>query len=188
MRQDAPDRQSNTKQQGETLLTDALRSITRLVSDRPRLTLGVVLLLACAAVGLTVTQLDFKTQRSDLIDSDAAFQRRWINYTESFGDTSDIVVVVEASDSETIEQTLEDLGSRLSAEPELFSNVLYKIEPGRLRSKGLHYLSPKQLEAGLSRFKEYRPVLQGRWDLIRLDALLNRMDSQLRAQQASTAG
>ena len=185
MRQDAPERQSNTKQQGETLLTDALRSVTRLVSDRPRLTLGIVLLLAVASVGLTVTQLDFKTQRSDLIDSNAAFQRRWINYTESFGDSSDIVVVVEANDPETIEQTLEDLGSRLSAKPELFSHVLYKIEPGRLRSKGLHYLSPKQLEAGLSRFKEYRPVLQGRWDLIRLDALLGRMDSKLRSQEAS---
>jgi hopanoid biosynthesis associated RND transporter like protein HpnN len=187
MRQDAPDRQNNSKQQSHTLLTEALRTVTQFVTARPRMTLGAVLLLACVSVGLTVTQIEFKTQRADLIDANADFQRRWIDYTESFGDASDIVVVVEANDSETIKETLEELGSRLTAEPELFSHVLYKFEPGRLRSKGLHYLSPKQLEAGLSRFKEYRPILQGRWDLIRLDTLLTRMDSQLRAQQTATA-
>ncbi len=192
MHQEDSKRPAAAQHQDGSWLGDALRSVTRFGSERPRLTLCLVLLLAFVCVGLTVQCIDFKTERADLIDPDAPFHRRWIQYTEAFGDASDIVVVVEADTSAAIKRVLEDLGARLAAEPELFINVLYKYESGRLRRKGLHYLSPEQLETGLSRFAEYRPILQGQWDLIRLDALISRLryqlDNQLRqAQSTSTS-
>ena len=162
------------------VLGDALRSLTRFVSRRPRLTLWIVLLVSLVCIASTVTCLQFKTKRADLINPDAAFHRRWINYTESFGEASDMVVVVEANDPETIKQVIDDLGARMQAEPDRFSHVLYKVEPGKLLEKGLQYLSPEQLDAGLGRLEYYRPVVQGRWDHIRLDALYSLLRLQIK--------
>ena len=170
-----------------SLLGEALRSITRFSSRRPRATLWFVLVLACAAAGLTVCYIRFKTDRADLIDPDAAFHRRWLSYTESFGDTSELVVVVEADNPVTIKQVLDDLGTRMQRESEPFRNVLYKVEPGALREKGLQYLSPEQLQAGLERLDEYSPVVRGRWDLVRIDSLVSRLRYQLESRTASAS-
>jgi len=162
-----------------SLLRDALRSLTRFVSRRPKITLSLVVLLACASAVFTVRYLDFRTERADLIDPNTPFQRRWMSYTESFGDAADIIVVVEADNPETIKQVLDDLGSRMVKESDLFTNVLYKIEPGRLPNKGLQYLNPEQLEAGLERFAEFSPVLQGRWELVKIASLFARLRYQI---------
>jgi hypothetical protein len=176
-------RQHRPEHDDSSLLGDSLRSVTRFASRRPKLTLWLVAVLAAAAIGLTMRDMDFKTARADLIDPNAAFHQRWVRYTESFGDASDIVVVVEATTPDLIKQVLDDLGTRMKRESDLFANVLYKIEPGRLRHKGLQFLSPEQLEAGLNRIAEYRPILQGRWDLVRVDSLYRRLRYQLESQR-----
>ena len=100
-----------------------------------------------------------------------------------------MVVVVESNRPETIKQVLDELGERLKADSKLFTNVLYKVEAGKLRDKGLQYLSPQQLVSGLDRLDEYRPVLNGRWDLIRLEGLIPRIRSQLdRLERAGDRG
>jgi len=172
-------RQSAHDGEGGSLLHEALRAMTRFIARRPKLTLWCVALSSCVAIGFTLAYMGFKTDRADLIDPNAAFQKRWISYTESFGDASDIVVVVEADDPERIKQVLDDLGGRLSTETDLFSSVLYKIEPGRLQQKGLQYLSPPQLEAGLKRIAQFRPILAGRWDMIRIESLFERLRYQI---------
>ena len=55
-----------------------------------------LLLIRVHLIGLTAHYMDFKTNRSDLIDPNASFHQRWLKFTEEFGDSSDIVVVVEA--------------------------------------------------------------------------------------------
>ncbi len=170
------------------VLGDALRALTRFVSRRPRLTLWVVLLVSLACIAATVVVLQFKTNRADLINPDAAFHQRWINYTESFGEASDMVVVVESKDAETIKQVIDDLGARMQAEPDRFSHVLYKVEPGKLLEKGLQYLSPEQLDAGLGRLEYYRPVVQGKWDRIRLDALYTLLRLQVNDRRQDASG
>ena len=47
-----------------------------------------------------------------------------------------------------IKEVIEHLGGRMQSEPDYFTNVLYKIEPGALRGKGLQYLTPAQLQQG----------------------------------------
>ena len=47
--------------------------------------------MGCAAVGITVNDLQLKTSRSDLLKPDAA----WQNYSDAFGGESDLVVVVQ---------------------------------------------------------------------------------------------
>jgi len=164
----------------DLLLSDSLRGITRWASTHPKFTLAVTIGLATICVGITIALLDFKTKRADLIDPKAPFHQRWLNYTKSFGESSDIVVVVEADEPGKIKLVIDDLGSRLTRESELFSNVLYKIEPGQLAEKGLYYLTPEQLDSGLERLQAFRPIAQGNWDLIQLDSLFERLLDQIR--------
>ncbi len=164
-----------------SLLSDALRLITRLSSRSPRLTLCFVLLVSCIAVGYTASCLKFHTQRSDLIDPEADFHKRWIEYTESFGDSSDIVVLVEGPEPLPIKKALEDLGGRLAREPELFTNILFKADTKALRQKGLQYFRPEQLAAGLNRLTDYQSVVGGHWEYARLDYAVRSADYRLRS-------
>jgi uncharacterized protein len=150
-------------------LSEPLRAITEAACSRPGLTLAVTALSALAAVVITVVFIEFRTQRSDLIDPTAEFHQRWISFTESFGDSSDLVVVAEGRHPDAIKAVMEDLGNRLAAEPDLFDQVLFKVETGSLKRKGLQYLSPAQLEQGLQHLEEFRPILNGGWNRLRLD-------------------
>lgn len=166
--------------ESRSMLAESLCWLTDFASRRARMTLLIILLTCIGCVVYTVNFIKFKTDRADLIDPAASFQKRWQRYTESFGDTSDMVVVVESSEPETIKQILDEIGGQLKADPKLFTNILYKVEPGNLAAKGLQYLAPDQLVSGLERLDEYRPVLNGQWDLIRLDGLVPRIHSQLK--------
>ena len=165
-------------------LSQSLRAITEAACASPILTLSVTTLSAIAAVLITVVFIEFRTQRSDLIDPTADFHRRWTSFTESFGDSSDLVVVVEGTNPDAIKVVMEDLGGRLTAEPELFNQVLFKVESGGLKRKGLQYLSPTQLEQGLRHLEEFRPILNDGWNRLRLDlfatSLLLQVDSLTR--------
>ena len=163
-------------------LVGSLRALTQCVAQSPGRTLGIVAALSIAAIAFTAFCLRFKTERSDLIDPNAAFHRRWLSYIDSFGDASDIVVVVEANEPNVIKSVIDTIGKRLEAEPERFKNVLYRIEPGALREKGLQYLSPAQLDAGLKRLDEYRPLVQGQWDKMQLASLGKLLALQIRAR------
>lgn len=176
----------STEIEPRSTLAECLCWLTDVSSRHARLTVILVVLSAVGCIAYTAMCLKFKTSRADLIDPAATFQKRWQRYTESFGDSTDMVVVVESKEPETIKQVLDDVGERLKADPKLFTNVLYKVEPGKLRDKGLQYLSPDQLASGLDRLEEFRPVLNGRWDLIRLDGLVPRIQSQL--QRLDQAG
>lgn len=151
-------------------LRDVLRGVTRVVTRRPRLTLAIVFILSCASVVYTVARIEFKTDRADLIDPQSDFHQRWLRYTENFGSTADMVVVVESQDRETILRVLDELGRRMEQHPELFQNVFYKVPVDVLARKGLQYRSPEELEAGLQRLAAFRPILQGEWDMLKLDA------------------
>ena len=160
-------------------LSEPLRAITEAACSHPVLTLTVTALSAIAAVLITVVFIEFRTQRSDLIDPTAEFHRRWTSFTESFGDSSDLVVVVEGKNPDAIKVLMEDLGGRLTAEPELFDQVLFKVESGSLKRKGLQYLSPAQLEQGLRHLEEFRPILNGGWNRLRLDLFATSMLIQI---------
>jgi len=178
MPHDVPEREDST-------VATALAAVTRFASGHPFLVLALIGLLSLASIGLSVQKLGFKTNRADLIDPAADYQRRWLTYTDAFGDLSDIVVVVEGRDPDTIKQVLEEVGSRLQQENELFINVQYKVDTTDLRRKGLQYLSPQQLEVLLERLQEFGPVLRGKWNLFNLRTLYQGLRFQLsRVQQA----
>ncbi|MFQ5731442.1 MAG: MMPL family transporter [Planctomycetaceae bacterium] len=170
------------EQERRSLLRDGLRSATRVVSQRPQITLWIVVVLACGCIGLTLTSIEFKTDRADLIDPDAAFHQRWLAYTENFSDSSDIVVVVEADDRDAIARVLDELGRRMEREPRFFRSVLYRVDAGRVPShKGLQYLPPEQLEGGLRTLDDLRPYYRNGANGLSLDAVFASLSAELDA-------
>jgi uncharacterized protein len=170
----------------ESRMGIALRRTTKFCTRNVTLTLVIAAVSVVACSIGAFNYLSFKTDRSDLINPSAQFHQRWLKYTENFGDAGDMVVVVESSEPESIKQAVDRLGQRLKQEPQVFANVLYKIEPGSLRSKGLQYLSPPQLEEGLERLDEYQPILNGNWDLVRTENISTILWRQLEAATAAS--
>ncbi|HUG17652.1 MAG TPA: MMPL family transporter [Planctomycetaceae bacterium] len=166
----------------EPLNRRALRSLALLGANRPRTVLLVMFLSAIAAAIYAIGWMKFKTERADLIDPSVPFQQRWLQYADTFGDTSEVVVVVESAAPETIKFAMDDLGERLQSDSRFFRGTLYKIEPGELPSKGLQFQSPAQLEFGLERIEEFQPIIRGEWDLLQLDTLVRRLGYQIRRQ------
>ena len=173
---------NQSSEQDGGIIGCTLRHVTRAVSRYPKLTLCLVMLLTFAAAGYTAMCLDFRTQRADLIDPRAEYHKRWLAYTEQFGDQSDIVVVVESNHSELIRNVLDDIGPRLEREPELFGGVLYRIDTSRLRRKGLQYFTPSELQAGLRNLEQYGSAISGRWDQTRLDVQFSTFARDLNTQ------
>ena len=158
-----------------------LRRVTNAVVERPILWLAATFSLAVVSTVATLLWMEFRTNRADLINPSAEFHQRWTAYTKAFGDASDLVVVFEADDPDSIKRAQEDLGERLRTEAGFFSHVLYRAEAGHLRSKGLQYLSPSQLENGLMKLKEFRPILEGDSQLS-LEGIANGLLFQLSEQ------
>jgi hopanoid biosynthesis associated RND transporter like protein HpnN len=165
---------------GDGLISRVLQEVTRKVSRRPWRTLGLVCVLTLASLGVTARFLQFKTSRADLIDPDASFHQRWLRYAERFGDQADAVVAVEGQVPESVRAALDDLGSAVEREPELFDRVLYRLDPAGLQSKSLQYLTPQQLEAGLRRLASFGPILDGHWDRAGLESYARRLAAHLR--------
>ena len=161
------------------LVTRLLKAITSAVTLAPGLTLFLVLLLSAASAGYSALFLKFKTDRSDLIDPQADYQRRWNKYTKDFGDSSDIVVVVESDKPDEIDTILDELGTQIESEPEFFRDVLYKIDQRGLASKGLQYLSPKELDGLINWLESFGPILKGRWQMYSLNQVFTNLKPQV---------
>ena len=88
--------------QERSFLSETLAAMTQFVVTHSKFSLTFALIVSVGCVLLTVFRLEFKTDRADLIDPTAAFHKKWINYTESFGSSSDLVCVVESDTPESI--------------------------------------------------------------------------------------
>ena len=171
-----------------SLLSRILGRVAGGVAKRPRAVIWPMLLLACAAVGVTVSDLRLRTSRSELIDPAAVFSRSWTEYTQSFGSDGDLIVVVETPtpNPALIETVLNTVGERLRREPEHFRDVLYRIDQRQLRRKGLQFLSAGELQQALRRVDAFSPVVRdGRWDQVRVATLTRRLRTRLEDSQRS---
>ncbi len=120
--------------------------LTGLVLRWPFTTLIVGLVLAGLAMAASHRWMGFRTNRLDLLNPNSEFNRRWIEYVQEFGDQEDVVVVVEGADRQQVLPVRDALAERIAQNPQLFHSVLWRIDPSRLRAKGLYYLSCEDLE------------------------------------------
>ena len=156
--------------------------IVGFVARRPRFVMWPVLVLACAAVGITVSHLKLRTGRDALIDPAADFSQSWTRYTEDFSSHGDLIVVVETAtaDKSQIQSALDQIADRLQRQPDYFRDVLYRIDQRQLRSKGLQFLSPRDLRVAARRVDRYAGIARDeKWDRIHLDTFSRQLQYQL---------
>ncbi|MEX0679616.1 MAG: MMPL family transporter [Pirellulales bacterium] len=160
---------------------------TRLILTYPVTTLAIMLSLAAAACYLTATRLGYQTSRMDLLDARSNYNQLWTEYIEEFGDEDDAVVVVEGAGREQVVPVLEELSAALAREDRLFHAVLHEVDLGKIRSKGLHYLSPDELSDVDGFLTELGPILAGDWSSLNTSAMAGGFMRQLEASNGDPA-
>lgn len=145
--------------------------LTDLVLRYPFTTLIVGLLLAVLAMGASHRWMGFRTNRLDLLNPKSEFNRRWIEYVREFGDQEDVVVVVEGADRRQVVPVRDALAEKIAQHTQLFHSVLWRIDPSRLRAKGLYYLSSEELERLEGFLEQAEPVVRGGWHWLNLALL-----------------
>ncbi len=159
-------------------------------ASRARLMLWLVLLVACASVGISVTQLQFRTSRADLMDPASRFAKTWKEYSNTFGAESDLMVVVQtpAPNGTLIRNVIDDLGGRLNREPEHFRNIVSNVDLTAMREKALLFLTPQQAQRTASLLQRYEPVVRDQqWSQLRAEQLARRLDETIKAKEAEGA-
>lgn len=138
-----------------------LQPLTRFVIRHPFLVILLALTLAGVCIWGTVTRLEFKTSRLDLINPNSEFNKRWLKYIESFGSEDDVVVIVEGRDAASIQQAADGVGEALSQRTDLFFDVFYKADNTKIKHKGLHYFSSTELQNVMFFLQESASMAQG---------------------------
>ena len=148
-----------------------------------------VVLAALVSAGLaglwTARHLGYKVSRVDLLDPDSEYNKLWIDYIREFGEDDDAVIVVEGRSREGVIAVLEEVSREVAREGGLFRSVLHEVDLSRIRSKGLHYLSPADL-ADIDRFIERtEPILAGGWAQLKVGTMVAGMAGQMVAGSAA---
>src|SRR5947199_2104875 len=133
-----------------------------------------------AAVSATVfyTRLEYRTQRSDLMNPHKDYQERWRAYLREFGDDDDMVVVVEGTDHDRMTAALEHLADEVRLRPQQFERLFYKVDLRHLRDRALLFLPAEQIRSihdNLQRMGMllYGPTASLAWQNVTIRSLLS---------------
>lgn len=152
--------------------------LTRWVVRSPGKVIGAGLLFALLALVIAYQRLSFTVDRTTMLDPQHPVQKDWLAYRREFQNLSDFVVVVRGEPS-AARAAVDELGTRLKAEPETFDNVFYKLDLPLQWS--LYYLSVPDLQKLARRLRQGRPWLQA---LARPDGLGSLLHSLARGSSA----
>jgi len=169
-----------------SVLARPLGWITRLVVRFPVPVLAVAAALVVLSLALTVDRLGFRTSRLDLLNKKSDFNRLWIEYINEFGDADDTVVVVEGTDRQQVVPVLEELSTLLAQQNGRFHAVLHEVDLSKIRSKGLHYLPPEELQATERFLDRVEPIIRGQWARLSLGQMVGRLNHDLTASDGFT--
>jgi hopanoid biosynthesis associated RND transporter like protein HpnN len=125
------------------------RSLVRLVSAvcrYPRLVLALAFSLCAFSIFVSATRLQYRTERSDLVNPHKVYQQRWRQYLEEFGDDDDIVVVIQGNNRPEMEKALEDLAGEIAKQLSVFDRLFYKVDLQPLHRRALLFLPSDQIQ------------------------------------------
>jgi hopanoid biosynthesis associated RND transporter like protein HpnN len=172
----------------DSLLGRALVAWTRLCLRAPAAIVLVAVLSAVVAGAWTARSLGYKVSRIDLLDPESDYNKLWIDYIREFGEDDDAVVVVEGPSRDRVVAVLQELSQVVARDGDRFRSVLHEVDLSKIRSKGLHYLSPADL-AEIDRFIERtQPILEGGWAHLKVTNMVGGLAGQVVAGAAPPGG
>ena len=133
------------RDQGATLVHRLMGGLVRAACWCPRTVLVTSLLLCAISLYAAVTRLEYRTQRSDLIDPHKDCLERWRRYLAEFGDDDDIVVVVKGSDRNQMKTALDALAVEVGKQPKRFDRLFYKVDLRNLSNRALLFLPTEEI-------------------------------------------
>ncbi|MCL5096294.1 MAG: MMPL family transporter [Candidatus Omnitrophica bacterium] len=143
------------------------------------------IILVVLSVFYTVQNLQFDTNRNDLVGADKKYHQAFLKYKAEFPGQDDLVAVVESEDMEKNRQFVERLGARLEAEPNLFTDVFYKGDLKLMGPKALLFLPEDTLQELSTTLRDYHPFIQNFSQATNLNSffhLVNRQFATARAE------
>jgi hopanoid biosynthesis associated RND transporter like protein HpnN len=141
---------------------------SRFVSHRPRLVLTISLLLALASVAVAVRDLEFKSNRNDLLSKRLDWNQRFIRWQDNFPGKADLIVVIDTFNragkadpaiARRARQLAEHLGTQL-AELELVEQAVWGYDQSAVGPRALRLISMDFFKNELARIAETGPLLQ----------------------------
>lgn len=147
------------------------RALAGLSTRHPRLVVLFSFVSALVCLLIAARGLSFTVDRTDMLAPNHPVQKNWLAYRREFGNPSEYVVMVKG-DPEKSRLAVEDLGRRLKAEPETFSNVLYRFDLPDLLKYSLFYVSKSSLQALNDELSRARQLLEPLSARAGLEALL----------------
>jgi len=173
-----------------SLLSRLMTAALRVVLRAPAAAVAVATALTLLAVVYSTLRLGYKTGRHDLVNPDNEYGRLWNEYVKEFGEEDDAVVVVEGDNREAVVPVLQALAASLSNENKHFHAVLHGVNLEKIRSKGLHYLSPGEIGAIEKFLDDASPVVQGNWAKLTVGGMVQGMCDRMQheAQLAMARG
>jgi hopanoid biosynthesis associated RND transporter like protein HpnN len=126
----------------------------------PRLIIFVALLLAVISVIYTKQNMTFLTGRDQLMPANTTFNRDYQAYRQEFGDQEEIVVVIEASDTERAGRFGTRLFDKFSKDRQHFREVFYPFGLEFFKKNGLLFVSLDEVRALRRNLTLAKPVLK----------------------------
>jgi hypothetical protein len=162
------------------------RGFFDLIARYPIAILFVALLLSVISGIYTKNNLEFLTGRDDLMPKNSKFHRDYRDYRQEFGDTEEIVVVLESDDPDKAGRFGQELYGRLQKRKDVFREVFYPNGLPFFQKKGLLFLPYEDLRFLRDNLTRAMPVLK---DLSAapsvqtlFTSLTTRMDDYMRQQ------
>jgi hypothetical protein len=144
----------------ESVFVRLLRWMADSVYRYPRLWFYPQVVLFIFSIAYTVQNLEFKTNRKDMVGDDQVYHHNYQEYKQEFQAEDELVAIVESHDLEKNRQFVERLGARLLQETNLFTDVIYNNDVKMLGNKALLFFPEANLEELRDTLRNYRPFLE----------------------------
>jgi uncharacterized protein len=123
----------------------ALKKFADWSCSSPVLSITISILLAFGSLWITQNLLKFKTGRDDLVSQDLEYNRLYKDYRKTFADYDGMITVIEGPTPDAMAGFVKAFASQLNKQPNLFSNIFFKIDIEYFKNKGLFYLDEAKL-------------------------------------------
>ena len=141
--------------------------------------------LALGAALCSNYRLGFQTNRLDLVNPKSEFNRLWNDFVQEFGDQEDdVVVVVEGAKPEKVLAARDELALAILREKRFFHTVSSRIDPSKLKSKGLYYAAPETLQQIEAFLDQVEPIVRDNWAWLNVGNMAREMCSEWRRAAA----
>ena len=129
-----------------SVFSKPLWSLTLICCRFPVAVLVVSLLLAAGSLYWSYEHLGLKMSRLDLINPNSSFNQLWLDYIDEFGDSNEVIVVVEGYENSEVITALKLLNDKIEEFPDYYQGILHGVDLSVIHRKGLHFVPVEDLQ------------------------------------------